>query len=427
MIGRTSGLSVVLVTLCLLVGACQALYGEDGKEGPNGPQGQPGLDGQLGPSAALDMQHCLGCITDESIQDGAVAKRAIANGAVTRPKIKTGTVTAEKIAAGAVTSTKIVDGAVTSAKIADGAVQGYHISSTGCAAGSTAQCGQVLSSHIRPDSVIFGKLAPNAVEAGDIQNGAVSPAYGSTAGHIASGAVGPLDIADQAVTAGKIADGSIGTRHVQAGALNNIWNIQRHDLTNLWDDDPYLFYDQTAWIDLSNIGWNMSNGHGGLLMVRFNGSFYSYGYYGNANNCYAEIRLVAQTSGAPVVLARQNLSSAGDGYYSYSSSSVSCEYRCHHSWWCGCLCYCYEYCYPSHSHLTSLYNILDDYDPFSWTDLGSTALSWTGEPQSSWQRIKVQWRKIPGYESSGQYLFQGHGDAVLTIVEFNQAALNPAP
>jgi hypothetical protein len=355
----------------------------------------PGLDGTTGQSAeqvlnTFPRYTCLGCVTNESIEDEAITSRAVSPGSITRDKIATGAVTALHIADEAITTEKIVDGEVSSAKIADYSVEGRHIESYDCVFGMTAQCGEVLAGHIRTDAVIDGKLADRAVEAGDIQPSAVQPSNLTFAGHIATGAVGTNDIADDAVTSPKITLDTIERRHIQQGAVNRMWTTRRNNY-------QYISSSYSTWQDLANMSWEASNGDPGnaLYLVLFSADFYC-----NEHNCSAEVRLVAEVGASDVELVRSNLFSDSSEYRTITNSY--CRYRC--GFFCG---WCENWCETDHNHNGS---------PLQ----GTASLRWIGNLNPTWTRLRIQWRK----EADWQF-WQWPSDRILTVIEFKNALLTP--
>jgi hypothetical protein len=78
------------------------------------------------------------------------------------------------------------------------------------------QSGGITSELIADNAITSGKYASGSIGQFAIASGVI------TANHIASGAIIAADIADNAVTSGKIASGTIGSLHVSSGGITNV-------------------------------------------------------------------------------------------------------------------------------------------------------------------------------------------------------------
>jgi len=191
-------------------------------------------------------------ITSVKIVDGVVGTSDMADGTVTSPKIADGTVATVDLANAAVTTPKIVDGAITAPKIPTGqvvkslngvrdnimltATGGATITSNGDTITITAgsggggtgvqgvqntnntldvmnPSGPTVTVNVKSSGITTTQLADNAVTSGKISDGTVSTI------DLALASVTNDRIADNAVTASKIADGSIVSADIADAAV----------------------------------------------------------------------------------------------------------------------------------------------------------------------------------------------------------------
>ena len=103
-----------------------------------------------------------------------------------------GTISGAKLAPGAVTTDKLADGAVTTPKIQDGAVTTNKINPA-----------QITTGHIQDGAVTETKIPTDAIHAGHLRADSVG------ASEIVTGAIGTLELADLAITNGKLANDTI--------------------------------------------------------------------------------------------------------------------------------------------------------------------------------------------------------------------------
>jgi len=153
-----------------------------------------------------------GAITTDKIVDKAVTQPKVADDAITTDKIapsavetsdiKDGEVKTVDIGAGAVTTPKIADGAVTTAKL-EASIQGIARPLTP----------GVATAEIADLAVTEGKLAANAVGTAKLKDGNVSAAK------LAADAVETVKVKDGAITTGKIAGGAIDATKIAVDAV----------------------------------------------------------------------------------------------------------------------------------------------------------------------------------------------------------------
>jgi len=145
--------------------------------------------------AALDVK-CTACIEPGELALGAVGPEQLADGAVGTAKLADGAVATGKLSDGAVSADKLADGAVTDAKTS------FNY------AASDKKGGDALGAKVAADLQCTGCVGTE-----DVADKAI------TQGKLADGAVGSAQLGDKAVTQGKLADGAVGTAQVADGAI----------------------------------------------------------------------------------------------------------------------------------------------------------------------------------------------------------------
>ncbi|HUT55352.1 MAG TPA: hypothetical protein VM658_18325 [bacterium] len=400
--GRKIMGALLLAALVLPWLGCNFLTGEDAKNGKNGGTGDEGPQGPQGLSVVESLPCVTGCIDgDQSIKDAAVDTRVLADGAVTQEKIGDGAVGTAQVADQAVDTMNIAIDAVGAAQIADLTVTGVQLAAAAVTAANGA---------LAPDAVTSGNLAADAVQSGDIAPNAVLPTIGPVAGGVAAGAVGPGDIGADAVipadgaTPGSIAPDAVDTHHLADGAVYRMWTMK---------GTTSEYTTSSAWQDLNQMSWPLSNGDPAVYTVFFNGTFYAASGSNTYNDDF-EVRIV-EMNGASLVDVKtyQTLTSNYEPTaalsWCYFSGSETCYWypETYTRFWS-------IYCYPSHAHATTVSNFA-----------GSVLLTWAGylDPAGG-HTLKVQYRSITGQEMHSNPTY---GDRILTVMEMSNALLTVVP
>ena len=151
-------------------------------------------------------------ITSDKILDGTIATADIADGAVTAAKLATNSIDATNLAANSVGASEIADNAVDTAAIADDAVTSAKIA-TGAVIADSIGTNAVTTAKIYNDAVETAKIDDGAVTTAKINNAAV------TADKLGTDSVITAKILDANVTTNKIANDSV-TADKLANSIN---------------------------------------------------------------------------------------------------------------------------------------------------------------------------------------------------------------
>jgi N-acetylneuraminic acid mutarotase len=185
--------------------------------------------------AAADLS-CSGCVDGTEIAAGSIGTSLIADGAVTTLKLADGAVATAKIVDNAIDTSKLADDAVTEAKLATKSVTAAKLAvnwaladapggvALAAKSASELQCtGCVATADIADKAVTAGKLADSAVGTLQLTDKSVTQVK------LADSAVGTAQLADKSVTAAKLADGAVPT--LPAGTM--VVSMSPHDINLL--------------------------------------------------------------------------------------------------------------------------------------------------------------------------------------------------
>ena len=188
-----------------------------------------GRSGQLSASGAPtlsgDIQQTVGVSTSQSglfIQIGDALEGVAAGSG----DVGSGAVTGQAgggyfcVASGTLTTNDLGSGAITSGLISSGVIGRFHVAS-GQFAGFELGSGAIVSGRIASGVVGYGHLADNSVQSGKVTSGTVIGSLGGGPFMIASGTVGPNDLASGSVISGNIASGVVGFGHLANASVRS--------------------------------------------------------------------------------------------------------------------------------------------------------------------------------------------------------------
>ena len=145
-----------------------------------------------------------GAVTSAKILDGTIATIDLADGAVTATKIGTNAINATNLAPNSVGSSELADDSVDTGAIIDDAVTSDKIA-TGAVLADGLATNAVTTAKIYNEAVTAAKIGPSAVTSAKIDNNAIIGAK------IATDAVTETKILDSSITVNKIANDAVTT------------------------------------------------------------------------------------------------------------------------------------------------------------------------------------------------------------------------